>query len=61
MRYTITVFDRAGVPLAHHDADTRDEACEVAAILRRRHPQLSVVITDTERDGQVVDEDDDTT
>jgi hypothetical protein len=59
MRYTVTVYDRAGTAVAREHAAERVDACDLAARLRRRHPGLSVVITDADRDGRVIDEDDD--
>lgn len=59
MRYTIAVYDRAGTEVERHQTADAVAARDLAAMLRRRHPRLSVVITDAERDGRVLDDDDD--
>jgi hypothetical protein len=55
MRYRVVVADAMGEVEAH-EAATREGACTVADMLRRRHRGRTVVIYDAERDGRVVDE-----
>jgi hypothetical protein len=56
VRYHVRVYDRAG-EVAHHTAQTAEEARDLAAILRRQYRGMRVVIEDAEREGHVVDED----
>jgi hypothetical protein len=55
MRYRIVVADAMG-EVESHRAATREGACTVADMLRRRHRGRTVVICDEEHDGRVVDE-----
>src|SRR4029453_13869870 len=56
MRYHVGVYDITG-EVSGHEVATREEACDLAAILRRRYRNKTVVIHDMERDGATIDED----
>jgi len=58
-RYRVSVYDRAG-PREHHECATREEALALARRLRRERGQrnYTIVVTDAERDGRAIDEED---